>query len=172
VDRAVERRFLAEIETQCTFGLRAEQGLSVALAEEDTDGVWCALQMALLAAANISKLLWGSPRNPEEAKQLILERQALRGCLRTTKASPLHRRTVRNAFEHFDEKVARSAGARYASRTIGPQNVIPHGYRRFGHFDPASGLVTFGRECINIKAVFAEFARLKPLAATEFRKKL
>ena len=59
MDRAVERRFLAEIETQCGFVARAEQDLSRALAEHDTDGVWYDLQMILIAAANVSKLLVG-----------------------------------------------------------------------------------------------------------------
>ena len=81
---------------------------------------------------------------------------------------------MRNRFEHFDKKLEELPNTRYASRTVGPHDVLPsgHGYVRFGHFDPVGGLVTFGGECINIRAVIAECERMRPLALLEFKKKL
>jgi hypothetical protein len=57
------------------------------------------VQTILVSAANLSKMFWGI-KPATEAK-----RRPLRRSLGVTKRSPLYNRTLRNHFEHFDEKL-------------------------------------------------------------------
>ena len=60
------------------------------------DRIWCSVQAFLVAAGNISKLLW-------PPKPLLPERGAeLRANLSVGDDSPLEPRTFRNHFEYFD----------------------------------------------------------------------
>ena len=73
--------------------------LEEALKRNDMDRIWCAAQGFLVAAANVSKLLWGSGQSEPDG------RKALRQTLGVPDESPLASRTMRNHFEHFDERL-------------------------------------------------------------------
>ncbi len=108
----------------------------------EVDRVWIALQSLLVAAANISKLLWGSRGKREK------QRAELRASIGITDSSPLRDVDLRNDFEHFDERLetwfAEPPGPVLMMRNIGPPNMVsPQPDKRFHHFDPATGEVTF-----------------------------
>jgi hypothetical protein len=126
---------------QRRFEILAElQGPGVAMMTE----IWFALQIILVAAANISKMLWGTRRAGEE------DREELRSRLGVLESSPMESPSLRNDFEHFDERLTGWGKKQKGSRTfVGrniwhePDNAVPiipdePPNRRFGHFDPVS----------------------------------
>ena len=101
MDEHVLRIFKHEVERQCKFSLMAWQDLGRALEERDLDRLWYSVQAFLVAAGNISKLLW-----PSSSQGLIPERgEQLRSSLSVSEDSVLRLRTFRNRFEHFDERL-------------------------------------------------------------------
>ena len=108
---------------------------------------WYSVQAFLVAAGNISKLLWPTYWKGED---LLPERGAeLKVSLEVEEDSPLEPRTFRNHFEHFDlwlEQWALSMEPRlWVDSHIGPPGRIPGiepgDYLR--HFDPRNFSITF-----------------------------
>ena len=89
---------------------------------EEIHRLWLALQGIVVAAANVSKLLWGSGRDTAKTAR---QRKPLRDALGVTESSPLKDVTLRNQFEHYDEKLEKwsketaGTGEPYVSRNIG-----------------------------------------------------
>ncbi len=111
------------------------------------DRLWYSVQALLVAAGNISKLLW-------PPKELLPERGAeLRASLSVDENSILQPRTFRNHFEHFDERLeqwATSSERRMfidsnvgpsGMRLVGGLNIQPADYLR--NFDTTNFAVTF-----------------------------
>ena len=80
---------------------------------------WFAVQGVLTAAANLSKLLWGSGDKPGAQAS----RAPLRSSVGVTNDSPLRSPKVRNHFEHIDERIERKFTALgptlYVGRNMG-----------------------------------------------------
>src|SRR2546428_224252 len=93
--------FVREVVWQCKFVRFAADDVEASLAADDRDRCWFALLGLLTAAANISKLLWGS--HPRRAD--------LRALLGVEDDSPLRVRKLRNDLEHFDERLDEWAAA-------------------------------------------------------------
>jgi len=94
----VLRILQGQVELQCkaVVSAAAELDDALQLQHPDIDGVFIALQGILVAAANLSKLLWGS------AGRKAVERTRLRDSLGVPDDSPLKDPELRNDFEHFD----------------------------------------------------------------------
>lgn len=102
METMVLRIIHSEVERQCKFALIAVRDLKQALHIPGGDRLWHSVQAFLVAAGNISKLLWP----PRRRRPLIPERASeLRTSLSVGEHSPLKRRTFRNHFEHFDERL-------------------------------------------------------------------
>lgn len=96
----------------------------------------------------------------------------MRRSLRVTQRSPLYDRTLRNHFEHFDEKLegwfSSAPHGPYVGRNVGPQKAFQAGKtRRFAHFDPGTSKVTFWGHSMVLERVVQEAARIRPLAEAE-----
>lgn len=94
--------FLGEIEWQSAVALAAMASLRESLPKSgvpDGQRAFFYVQAFLVAAANVSKLLWpnGNKTRGDELRQL----------LKVGDDSPLASRTLRNHFEHFDERIER-----------------------------------------------------------------
>jgi hypothetical protein len=117
VDQHVRRVFVSEVERQAKFALMAIVDINTALAAEETDRVWCSIQSLLIAAGNVSKLLWPT-------KKYVERGIALRQMLSIQEDSVLAARTLRNHFEHFDERLEDWAAAKgermFVDSNIGP----------------------------------------------------
>jgi hypothetical protein len=97
-----------QISRQCRFALLGYDDLDRTIADMDAHRceigagmtrIWYSIQGILVAAGNISKLLW-------PAKSQIPERGSeLRKSLSVEEDSPLKARDFRNHFEHFDERL-------------------------------------------------------------------
>lgn len=129
---------------------------------ESQDRVWLAIDGILIAAANISRLLWG------QAGGKTAERAALRNDLGIHTSSYFRMPTVRNHFEHMDERIEswfkRSAGLDSVTTAIGW--VIPDLDRKayFRNYDTATDVVSFWGDTIEIRRLVDEAHPLLALA--------
>jgi hypothetical protein len=135
-----------------------------------TTGAWFALQNILVAAANLSKLLWGSSGKREQ------EREALRESIDVDNTSPLKSLDIRNDFEHFDERIedwyVRQGQSIYIGRNIGGGilNENEGDGRRFGEYDPSTGMVVFWTNSARLPDIIGEVRRILPLVEAEAAK--
>ena len=122
MDAQLRKIFPGELRRQATFGLLAARDLQHALRAQDQDRVWYSVQSLLVATGNISKILW--PPSPAARER----GEYLRNLFQVTDDSPLEPRTLRNHFEHFDERIeswAQSSARRnFADSNIGPSGMI------------------------------------------------
>lgn len=144
------RIFQTETRQQCRYALTAFEELQAACTAADEQRTWYAMQAFLVAAGNISKLLW-----PPKPPTFPAVRQQLRDSLRVQDNSPLANRDLRNDFEHFDERLEAWAVSAedpdrhfYIDRVVGPG--LSHalvGPRAFRLLDRGTWVVSFrGRE--------------------------
>jgi hypothetical protein len=121
MDERVRHVFVREVERQSSYALMGFNDLNAALAARATDRIWYSLQSILIAAGNVSKLLW--PAKAYEARGVELRKD-----LQVAEDSVLAPRTFRNHFEHFDERLekwASSTGGRiFVDSNIGPPGMI------------------------------------------------
>jgi hypothetical protein len=146
-----------ELRTQCEQVEVAREQLGIAMQEKDVDAVWAALQNILVTAGNVSKLLWGSRANDEK----LASRKPLRDLAGVGDDSPLRPRSVRNAFEHIDERIEdwfrETDKMVYSSRCVGVSmagSMVDDGepveVQHFGFFDPKTGILKFWNDAVSI----------------------
>ena len=164
------RIFQREVERQCRFALIAIDDLKQALQTSNNDRIWYSIQAFLVAAGNISKLLWPSePRLPERGTEL-------RASLSVGDESPLAPREFRNHFEHFDERLEKwstsSERRNFVDSNIGPQGMVtgvePGDFLR--NFDPKTFAVTFRGDVYHLQPVANAIRDLWQKASTEAQK--
>lgn len=157
--------FKGELETQCEFVLRGQQQIEAATQQREAMGIWFGIQSILISASNASKLLWGSGKTDAQIKA----RQRLRDDVEVEDSSPLNDRTVRNSFEHFDERIdawAQETGADvFLGRNIGLPLAIavngqPQSDNHFGHLDLSTGVVTFLNRSTELGPIVAEAKKI------------
>lgn len=154
MDEALLRLFLYEVEAQCEyvqFGVEQLDAAHAKLQDAEADATpatYFALQNILVAAGNISKLLWGN--NPQREA----DRAELRRIVGATNDAALRSRDLRNHFEHVDERLETwhlnpdSQSGIYVGRGIGPFTTNPDllinvPVTLFGSYDPATATVAF-----------------------------
>src|ERR1700743_561975 len=94
-----EMVLVGEIVLQSKIAQRAAERLRATHDNFDHVETWCSIQSILVAAGNVSKILW-----PNEKYKIRGER--LRQLLKVEKNNPLSNRKFRNNFfEHYDERV-------------------------------------------------------------------
>lgn len=160
LSQTVLQAFYYEIERQCRFVLMAAHDLETGLNSKDMDRLWYSVQALLVAAANISKLLW--PPRPH-----IRNRgDQLRNNLSVRADSSLELRTFRDHFEHYDERLEDWASSS-ARHNIVDTSVLSSGAitgidaRDFmRNFDPTSYSITFRGDSHPLKPIVEEVAGL------------
>ena len=90
--------FIGEITLQAKIAQRAAERLSATHDKFDHLETWCSIQSILVAAGNVSKILW-----PNEKYKIRGEN--LRRFLKIENNNPLSSRKFRNHFEHYDERI-------------------------------------------------------------------
>jgi len=93
-----EMILIGEIVLQSKIAQRAAERLRATHDNFDHVETWCSIQSILVAAGNVSKILW-----PNEKYKIRGER--LRQLLKVEKDNPLSNRKFRNHFEHYDERI-------------------------------------------------------------------
>jgi hypothetical protein len=177
MDKYILRIFQHEVERQCRFAIMAAQDLQASLQAHDMnvrdrmDRIWYSIQSFLIAAGNVSKLLW--PSRPEIAERA----DELKKSLGVDENSPLAPRTFRNHFEHFDERLERwalsSKTRNFVDSNVGPAGMIsgmdPKDYLR--NFDPGKGAVTYRGDEYLLKPITEAIIELHKKALAETNKK-
>jgi hypothetical protein len=169
MDARLQDIFISEIASQCRFALESMQRLRETLEGHEVHGAFLSVQGFLIAAGNISKLLW--PTNPRIPQRGEILREAL-GVRDDSAVGP---RRFRNHFEHFDERLEEwamtSAGGNLVDMNIMPPGTIsgidPKDFLR--NLDQQTLILTFRGDSYDLQAVEAEIneinnATLKCLA--------
>lgn len=145
--------FVVEIVMQTKIAAQAAERLPGSLDQIDQIETWSSIQTILIAAGNVSKILW--PPRPKSK-----ERGArLRELLRVSDNNPLSERSFRNHFEHYDERIEdwfEAAGsATYADPRIDPfRSPISEGLSCCHRaYNPATMELTFRGEAMNLAVV-------------------
>jgi hypothetical protein len=167
------RQFEQQVLNQCEFVLMAANEINAALKARHLKRVFFGLQNLLTAAANISKALWG------QAGRFALERKDLRDSIGVADDSPLRRVTMRNHFEHFDERLDkwwRESGERHVmiDFCVMPKSAVQimDPLTWFRVFDPVSANVYFWSEEFNIQELITEVQKILPRLQAEVSKGL
>ena len=157
----VNHVFLGEIEYQSQFAARAVEQLRGCTENFDPIGIWSAVQSILIAAANVSKILW--PSRPEYRERGA----ALRALLAIEGTNALSDRSFRNHFEHYDERIedwfSSTHSVNYTDQIIGS----PPGFlREFPQnaqrgYDPSTQTLTFRGESMNLGSILRAFDEIR-----------
>jgi hypothetical protein len=189
MDEMLLRVYRSQVRGQCEFALMAATDINAGLdtyrtaseslrneAKEDflqtmqnlnaaKDRIWFSLNAFLNAVANVSKLLWPHPKR-KTAKHFPARGKELREALGVACDSPLQYRTVRNHFEHVDERIEawwlKSERHNIASRTMGTLEGI-EGLEQnefFEQFDPDQLIVAFQGDVFELQPIADEIATL------------
>ena len=94
-----EMVFIGEIVLQSKIAQRAAERLQLTHNNFDHIEVWCSIQSILVAAGNVSKILW-----PPD-KEYKLRGEKLRQLLKVENDNLLSDREFRNHFEHYDDRI-------------------------------------------------------------------
>lgn len=188
MQRITLRIFQKEVERQCQFALMSiwqlngaleaynQQNMGSAHMRSASDRLWYSLQNFLIASANISKLLWGTPSNtkPEIWKRRKKDRLELRKSLGVADNSILKLSPeFRNHFEHLDERLEEWADTsqrhNLVADLIGSTAMISgidsEDYLR--SYDPVARQLGFRGETFEIQPVVQAIEALLPRAQTE-----
>jgi len=167
MDLMLLRTFQQQVLTQCEFLLLAADDVNVSLNNHNTTRVFYALQNLLNAAANISKALWG------QGGRLAAQRRTLRDSIGISDDSPLRNVTMRNNFEHFDERLDKwwneSERHNNVDFNIMPKSMIvgADSIDLFRNFDPQTTDLWFWSQEFNTQEIITEVQRILPTLRAE-----
>jgi hypothetical protein len=164
------RIFQEQVALQCRFMVRAAIDVNTGLGRRDPEQTFYALQNFLNAGANVSKALWGQGGKFEK------KRRALRDSIGVDNNSPLKQVTMRNNFEHFDERLdqwwKQSKRHNYIDLNLmsRPGIIGANKIDCFRTFDPSSSTLTFWSQDFNLKELMDEVQKILPRLETEAAK--
>jgi hypothetical protein len=147
--------FETEVLHQWDFVQRGAALMESALGNGDLNTFWFGLHSTVSALGNISKVFFPSRgRNPRCAQ--------MRRLFGVSDTSLLGDRKVRNALEHFDERVdtwaATSQQHNFADRNVftpgGIVGLDPSDFAR--NFDPSTTVISVFGDSVDLRAVIAE----------------
>jgi hypothetical protein len=170
MDIMLLRVFQQQVLHQCDFMLLAANEVNSGLQQQNLTMVFFGTQNLLNAVANISKALWGQRGKFSEA------RKDLRDSIGIGDDSPLHQVTMRNHFEHFDERLDKwwsdSKAHNFMDFNLAPRSSVA-GIEEidwFRIFDPKTTDMTFWSEDFNLQQLINEVQRILPKLKEEANK--
>lgn len=188
-DRLVRWVYLEEVRNQASMADLGRQDINAQLSAEHgeraMDRLFLGVQTLVNAAAMISKLLWPTGKALDEDYGHLTQHRAayLRSSLQVNDHSPLRTRAIRNALEHFDERmdkwvheeVQSAKSIVFADRHIGsPSSIVVDGqtYRPLRYIDPGAEGILVGvlDETIALQPLFDEIQRVWKRAEEELGK--
>lgn len=140
--------------------------------EEDSSQelLWVAIQSFLTAVANISKALWG------QGGSLSAEREPLRLSLHVDDSSPIKATSMRNNFDHFDDRLdtwwATSKNHLHFDYLVAPGWSVGgmDATDVFRWYDPETTEVIFWGDKYPLATILAEVVRIGEIAEIEASK--
>ena len=124
--------------------------------EEGVDRFWYATEAFLRATADISKIFW--PPKPLDASLVGITNQRgkdLRRVFGVKDDSPLRSRTLRDHFEHFDERIdlwyASSTHHNIIDSNLFPRRFLDKSIDYLRNFDPEEWVLFFAGDELSLK---------------------
>jgi len=162
MDDFLKRIYLQQVKQECEFCLAAIARMNEILkseGESQNDFFREALDLVHHAAA-VSRIFWPPGCRDKKKKVRAQQRgQALRDQLEIRSNHPIQKRTLRDHFEHFDERLddwaENSRNKNMINRLLGPRNAV--GGDAIGdsdiihHYDPATKIYAFRGEAFDIQ---------------------
>lgn len=163
MDRRLALLMCKEAQKQADFALMAVKGIDGSFENKDetkniNQNLWFNMQMFLVSAANVSKLIWGTDYTDS--------RKLIKDLLETKGDSALKSRRLRNHFEHYDERLIdwdkSSKHKNIVLYSIGPSDMIKGIDKKdiFRHYDNTKGVVTFRGEIFDLIPIVKELKRI------------
>jgi hypothetical protein len=152
--------FIGEIVLQSKIAQRAAERLLATHDHFDEIEVWCSIQLILMAAGNVSKILW-----PQ--KKYVARGEMLRKLLNVDKSNLLSDRKFRNHFEHYDERIEDwfkgQSSAVYKDLAIDPFEPIwgRNLDNRHRVYNPLTKTLTFRGESVDLAAVLKALEEIR-----------
>lgn len=150
--------FIGEIVMQSKIAERAAERL---VTYEDHVELWSAIQSILVAAANVSKILW-----PQ--RELSTARgKKLRTLLNIDDSNLLSDRKLRNHFEHYDERIEKwfekNGSGVYMDMSIDPFESIwgSNLDNRHRVYNPVTQVLTFRGESVDLAAILKALEEIR-----------
>ncbi|RKD92634.1 hypothetical protein [Mangrovibacterium diazotrophicum] len=150
--------FISEIVLQTKIAQRAAERLQVTQREFDRIEVWCSIQSILVAAGNVSKILW-------PGKEYVLRGERLRQILKVENGNPLSNRKFRNHFEHYDERIEewfeKHSSAVYSDLAMNPTlwgNMASHAHRGY---NSCNNTLVFRGETLDLNVILKALEELR-----------
>jgi hypothetical protein len=164
LDPSLQYIFESEVLQQWAFTLRSVMMMNDALQRADLEAFWFAMDATLGALANISKVFF-PPRTRSQAKR---RGRQMREAFGVQDDSLLKERALRDAFEHFDERIdgwfQHNRDRAFADRIVAPPGEIvigqmgPADFMR--HFDPTTNVVSVLGDSLELQALVQEVETL------------
>jgi hypothetical protein len=153
--------FVGEIVNQAKFAERAAERLKATADDIDPVEVWGAIQSILIAAGNVSKILWPPRKTSAERGEMLRE------LLDVDDRNPLSDRHFRNHFEHYDERIedwfAESGSAVCIDSRIDPFDSPwgrnPANFHR--GYNPLTKTLTFRGESTDLAAILSALQEIR-----------
>lgn len=156
-----ETVFISEIVLQSKIAELSAKRLSAIKDNFDQIEVWSSIQSILVAAGNVSKILW-----PQEKKYAVRGKR-LRELLKVDDNNLLSDRSLRNHFEHYDDRIEKwfkgRSSAVYSDLAIDPLKSMRRNFPTNHHraYDPLTQTLTFRGESFDLAAVLKELKEIR-----------
>ena len=176
MDLMLLRVFQRQVADQCKFVSASVPIINQAASTGDHDQLWVGCQMFVGGSGNASKALWGEGRKRKVTAPL---REPLRDSLGVDDSSPLFNLSMRNNFEHYDERIDQwwrdSPNHNRLDRMIGPPTAIAglSAIEMFRIYDPSQSTgprIVFWGQTYDLQPIADECARIHPIAEQEANK--
>jgi len=162
MDMIVLRQFQQQAEIQCRYAMWAADSLDEALRRGDVDAVFYSAQNLVGALGNAAKVFWGAGGNKSDLRKPVRQSVGVRD------ESPLRDLTMRNHYEHLDERIDRWAThadhLNIADMNIGPKGMIDglENIEMFRQFDPQEGVLYFWGDELDLRVIMSDVAAFYP----------
>lgn len=162
MDEFLQTIYLRQVTQECEYCFEAIKRLNSILERKGEGDLFREALDLVHHSAAISRIFWppGS-RNKHSAKRAQRRGQALRDILSLKSGHPIQDRTLRDHFEHFDERLddwaEHSRNRNIVDRFIGSRNAIAGDAIGdadiIRHYDPARKVFSFRGEAFDIQAL-------------------
>ena len=156
-----EMAYISEIVLQTKIAQRAADRLPIEPSGFDHIEVWCSIQSILVAAGNVSKILWPQLKNSKSRGV------KLRKLLKIDTKNILADRKFRNHFEHYDDRIetwfdSQSSGV-YIDLAFEPFRPTKWQLPKNSHrsYNQVDRIVTFRGEALDLKEVLNALEEIK-----------
>ncbi len=157
-----EMVYIGEIVLQIQIAERAANRLPIEPSGFDHIEVWCSIQSILVAAGNVSKILWSQGNNKSKTRS-----KKLRKMLDIDENNILSERKFRNHFEHYDERIQtwfenQSSGV-YEDLAFNPFKPTKWELPTNSHraYNQVERILTFRGETLDLKEVMIALEEIK-----------